>query len=117
MMINKRLISQVNESKKYVAGNVAFQWVGLVSNITMMASITKLLSDVFENNVTKENVTAALVATVTALIVRFICAIGSSRMGYLSSKSVKLKLREMIYSKLLKIGASYNEQYVRLNDI
>ena len=110
MMINKRLISQVNESKKYVAGNVIFQWVGLASNIAMMASITKLLSDVFENNVTKENVTAALVATVTALIVRFICAIGSSRMGYLSSKSVKLKLREMIYSKLLKIGASYNEK-------
>ena len=110
MMINKRLISQVSESKKYVAGNVIFQWVGLASNIAMMASITKLLSDVFENNVTKENVTAALVATVTALIVRFICAIGSSRMGYLSSKSVKLKLREMIYSKLLKIGASYNEK-------
>lgn len=110
MMINKRLISQVSESKKYVAGNVIFQWVGLASNITMMASITKLLSDVFENNVTKENVTAALVATVTALIVRFICAIGSSRMGYLSSKSVKLKLREMIYSKLLKIGAAYNEK-------
>ena len=110
MMINKRLISQVSESKKYVAGNVIFQWVGLASNIAMMASITKLLSDVFENNVTKENVTTALVATVTALIVRFICAIGSSRMGYLSSKSVKLKLREMIYSKLLKIGASYNEK-------
>lgn len=110
MMINKRLISQVSESKKYVTGNVIFQWVGLVSNITMMASITKLLSDIFENNVTKENVTTALAATVTALIVRFICAIGSSRMGYLSSKSVKLKLREMIYSKLLKIGASYNEK-------
>ncbi|MBQ7294739.1 MAG: ABC transporter ATP-binding protein/permease [Clostridia bacterium] len=110
MMINKRLISQVSESKKYVAGNVIFQWVGLASNITMMASITKLLSDVFENNITKENVTTALAATVTALIVRFICAIGSSRMGYLSSKSVKLKLREMIYSKLLKIGAAYNEK-------
>ncbi len=76
----------------------------------MLSGKERLLSDVFENNVTKENVTAALVATVTALIVRFICAIGSSRMGYLSSKSVKLKLREMIYSKLLKIGASYNEK-------
>ena len=110
MMINKRLISQVNESKKYIAGNVAFQWVGLASNITMMASITKLLSDVFSDNVTKENVTTALVATVSALIIRFICAVGASRMGYLSSKSVKLKLREMIYSKLLKLGASYNEK-------
>ena len=109
-MINKRLISQVSESKKYVAGNVAFQWIGLASNITMMTSITKLLSDVFEDNVTTQNVTTALVATVVALIVRFICAVGASRMGYLSSKYVKLKLREMIYSKLLKIGAAYNEK-------
>ena len=110
MMINKRLISQVSESKKYIAGNVAFQWAGLVSNITMMASITKLLSDVFQDNITKENVTTALIATAVSLVVRFVCAVGSSRMGYLSSKSVKLKLREMIYSKLLKIGASYNEK-------
>lgn len=110
MMINKRLIRTVNESKKYIAANVAFQWAGLVSNITMMASITKLLSDVFEKNVTKENVISALVVIVVALLVRFVCAIGTSRMGYLSSKSVKLKLREMIYCKLLKIGAAYNEK-------
>ncbi|MBQ8503308.1 MAG: ABC transporter ATP-binding protein/permease [Clostridia bacterium] len=110
MMINKRLISTVSESKKYVAGNVAFQWVGLASNITMMASITKLLSDVFENNISTKSVGSALAATVIALVVRFICAIGASRMGYLSSKEVKMKLREMIYSKLLRIGAAYNEK-------
>ena len=110
MMINKRLISQVSESKKFVAGNVAFQWVGLASNITMLASITKLLSDVFQNNITTKNVTVALAVTMATLVVRFICAIGASRMSYLSSKSVKLKLREMIYSKLLKIGAAYNEK-------
>ena len=110
MMINKRLISNVSESKKYVAGNVAFQWVGLVSNITMMGSITKLLSDVFEKNVTSQSVAVTMFITVIAVIVRFICATGSSRMGFLSSKSVKLKLREMIYSKLLKLGSSYNEK-------
>lgn len=110
MMINKRLISQVSESKKYIAGNVAFQWIGLASNITMMASITKLLSDTFLGSITKESLVSTLAVTLTALIVRFICAIGSSRMGYLSSKSVKLKLRRLIYSKLLKIGAAYNEK-------
>ncbi len=110
MMINKRLISNVSESKKYVAGNVAFQWVGLVANITMMGSITKLLSDVFGENVTSQSVAVTMFVTVIAVIVRFICATGSSRMGFLSSKSVKLKLREMIYSKLLKLGSSYNEK-------
>ncbi len=110
MMINKRLISQVKESKKYVLGNVAFQWIGLMSNITMMAAITKLLSDTFSDNATQSSIKAALLTTVTALIVRFICAVSSGRMSYLSSKSVKLKLRRLIYEKLLKIGAAYNEK-------
>lgn len=37
-MINKRLIGTVSESKKYIAGNVLFQWVGLLANITMIFS-------------------------------------------------------------------------------
>lgn len=35
---------------------------------------------------------------------------GRSRMGYLSSKAVKKKLREQIYRKLLRLGSAYREQ-------
>ena len=38
MMINKRLINTVKESKKYIAGNVICQWVSLVANITIQIS-------------------------------------------------------------------------------
>lgn len=37
-MMNKRLIGTVKESKKYIAGNVFFQWVSLCANIVMMAA-------------------------------------------------------------------------------
>ena len=43
MMINKRLINTVRESKKYIAGNVVCQWISLVANITMMGSIAGML--------------------------------------------------------------------------
>ena len=43
MMINKRLIGTVSESKRYIAGNVAAQWCSLGANIAMMAAITRLL--------------------------------------------------------------------------
>ena len=33
MMMNKRLIAMVGESKKYIAGNVIFQWLGMLANI------------------------------------------------------------------------------------
>ena len=39
MMINKRLIATVAESQKYIAGNVASQWVSLCSNVVSMGSI------------------------------------------------------------------------------
>lgn len=39
MMINKRLIATVAESQKYIAGNVASQWVSLSSNVVIMGSI------------------------------------------------------------------------------
>lgn len=89
MMINKRLIGTVSESKKYIAGNVILQWCSLVANITMMAGITCLLDGLFEGTAgEKEFVTIAIIAA-AAVIVRFICTIMASRMGYLSSKTVK----------------------------
>ena len=42
-MMNKRLIDFVPESRKYIAGNVALQWVSLLANIGMMTAITQLL--------------------------------------------------------------------------
>ena len=47
MMINKRLIGTVSQSKKYIAGNVALQWCSLCANIAMMGSITFLLGRLF----------------------------------------------------------------------
>lgn len=44
MMINKRLIGTVSESKKYIAGNVAAQWCSLAANIVMMYGITALFA-------------------------------------------------------------------------
>ena len=110
MMINKRLIGTVRESKKYIIGNVAAQWCSLAANIAMMTAVTGLLASLFHKTADKDSgfLTAAIAAA--AVMIRFICTILSSRMGYLSSKSVKKTLREAIYGKLLRLGASYKEQ-------
>lgn len=55
MMIDKRLIRTVRESKKYIAWNVIYQWISLVANITMMVSIADLLSRLFANTADREN--------------------------------------------------------------
>jgi ABC-type transport system involved in cytochrome bd biosynthesis fused ATPase/permease subunit len=110
MMINKRLIGTVSESKKYIVGNVAAQWCSLAANIAMMTAVTSLLASLYDKTADKSSVLTTVSVAASALIIRFICTVFSSRMGYLSSKSVKKTLREKIYGKLLLLGASYNEQ-------
>lgn len=110
MMINKRLIGTVRESKKYIAGNVVFQCISLAANITMMASIANLLAELFEKSADSKDILLSLITAVIAVTVRYISTVISSRMSYLSSKAVKKTLREMIYKKLLRLGASYSEK-------
>lgn len=109
-MMDKRLIGTVKESKKYIAGNVITQWISLIANIAMMTAITVLLSAVFTDSLSSNLILITAVTAGLAVIIRAVCSIVSSRMSYLSSKAVKRVLREKIYSKLLRLGASYNEQ-------
>ncbi|MCX4317117.1 MAG: ABC transporter ATP-binding protein/permease [Lachnospiraceae bacterium] len=110
MMMDKRLIGTVRESKKYIAGNVALQWCSLAANIAMMTAVTDLLASLFTKRVEKADMIITVFVVVLAVAIRFICTIFSSYMGYLSSKAVKKILREKIYKKLLRLGSSYQEQ-------
>ena len=110
MMINKRLIGTVKESKKYIAGNVTSQWISLAANISIMGAIAKMLQNLYERTAGERQLVLTAVVAAVAIAVRFLCAIVSSRMSYLSSKEVKKTLRQMIYRKLLRLGSSYHEQ-------
>ena len=110
MMINKRLIGTVKESKRYVAGNVALQWCSLMANIAMMTGIAYLLQGLFHGTAGMREVLVTVGMAAAAVVIRYACAIGASRMSFLSSKAVKRTLRESIYAKLLRLGAAYREQ-------
>lgn len=110
MMINKRLIGTVPDSKKYIAANVFCQWLALLANIVLMAAVARLLAGLWQNTVEPRSLAALGAVGAAALAVRFVCTALASRMSYLSSKAVKKTLREKIYRKLLRLGSSYKEQ-------
>ena len=66
MMINKRLIGTVKESKKYVALNVAIQWCSLAANVVMMAAISVLLASMAEKNVTRTGIYTTIIIAAAA---------------------------------------------------
>ena len=107
-MINKRLISMVEGVKKYITGNIVFQWISLLANVGMVLSIGWLLQEAFTaGTIRRLPFTAAILAA--TLLIRYICARLAAGMSYHSSKHVKSVLRERIYKKLLALGMSYNQ--------
>ena len=110
MMINKRLIGAVPESKRYIGANVALQWCALLANMVLMAAIAAFLGALYAGDLEKTRILWTAAIAVLAVAVRYFCTVGAARMGYLSSKTVKKRLRERIYEKLLHLGVSYREQ-------
>ena len=109
MMIDKRLIGTVPESRKYIAANVALQWCGLVANVAMMISVASLLASLLTAPAATARLLTTAAVAAAAVLIRWLCTTGAARMSDLSSRAVKKTLRTQIYEKLLRLGASYSE--------
>lgn len=118
MMINKRLISTVENSKKYIIYNVMFQWISLIANVVLMGGIVTLIGVLYQGKLETGNrmVAFSMIAIICAVLIRFTCTILANRMSFLSSKAVKKVLREKIFDKLLKLGTSYEEE-VKMSEV
>ena len=116
MMINKRLIEEVGESKQYIACNVLAQWCSLVLNIGMMYLLTRFLSALFAGTASPNLWTVTFAGAGIILLGKHWLSMLSQKMSYLSGRTVKLRLREMIYRKLLALGSSYQES-VRTSEV
>ena len=109
-MMDKRLLSFLGSSKKYIIWNVVFQWLSLCMNIVLMMSTANLIQKLYNGTATSSNLIMLAVIVVLALVVRYVCVQGENRMSFLSSKAVKKTFRTKIYEKLLRLGANYNEK-------
>ena len=77
-MIKKQLIQTIPESKKYIAGNVIFQWLALVSNIVLMTIITTFIAGLIDggSGIGKYNfssMAAMVISLIVCVIVRAVC--------------------------------------------
>lgn len=115
-MINKRLVRLLSDGKKYIYGNIFFQWINLIANIVAIFLISDFISDSYYGNVTDAKLVRLIVILAIAVLTRVICNVASSKMSYLSSKKVKQVLRHKIMEKMLTLGSSYNEK-VRTSEV
>ena len=115
-MINKRLVRLLSDGKKYIYGNIFFQWINLIANIVAIFLISDFISDSYYGKVTDTKLIRLIIILAIAVLTRVICNVASSKMSYLSSKKVKQVLRHKIMEKMLTLGSSYNEK-VRTSEV
>ena len=109
-MIKTRLVGLLSHAKKYIVYAILWQWAALLSQVLAVFSIADLLERVVYRAVTVPIIERTILILVLVVVIRFICERMGARSSYLACVDVKRILREKIYEKMLKLGASYSEQ-------
>lgn len=108
-MIKKRLVSLLAHTKKYIVYQVVWQWLSLLCQVFMVYSASMLLEKALRNGMITEILLRYGLLVAVSMLARFFCDRQSSFASFKASVDVKRILREKIYRKLLRLGASYRE--------
>ena len=127
MMINKRLINLCSESKKYIALTIFVNWLAVICNILTVLLIGQFINRMVEgqrlvldnnnlisamsqfNLVGNISLLTTVIAIICLLAIRYTCNILYAKFSNSASAGVRIKLRELIYKKLLKLGGGYSK--------
>lgn len=109
-MIKTRLVGLLSHAKKYIVYTILWQWAALLSQVLAVFTIADLLERVAYRAVTVPVIERTILILVLVVVIRFLCERMGARSSYLACVDVKRILREKIYDKMLKLGASYSEQ-------
>ena len=109
-MIKTRLVGLLSHAKKYIVYTIFWQWISLLAQVLAVFSIANLLEHVVADDVTISVTEQTILILALVVIVRFMCERLTARSSYLACVDVKRILREKIYEKMLRLGASYSEQ-------
>ena len=108
-MFQKKLSALSPESVKYQAAHVFLQWISLLATIAFTAIFTGILGKAQERSLSFRDTGTALAAVAAIILIKFLSAIFQEHFSFKASETVKATLRNRIFSKLRRLGASYKE--------
>ena len=107
-MVNKRLLSLCDDSKKWIAMTVLMNWISIICNIGIIVYIGNVV-DKLVNNDFNINILTSAIFIIAMLGIRFTCNFLSTKFSSNSSTEVRKGLRAKIYRKLLDLGVNYKD--------
>lgn len=107
-MVNKRLLSLCDESKKWIGMTVLMNWISIICNIAIVVYIGNVIDKLYNNDF-NINILGSTVFILAMLGIRFVCNFLSTKFSSKSSTEVRKGLRAKIYQKLLDLGVNYKD--------
>lgn len=108
-MIKIRLVRLLSHAKKYIIQTVLWQWAALFAQIGAVFAIGIMMDAILDHSIGQKLIFKTVVILVLAVGTRFLCDKMASHASFAASVDVKRILREKIYEKLLRLGASYRD--------
>lgn len=107
-MVNKRLLSLCEDSKKWVGMTVLMNWISIICNIAIVVYIGNVIDKLYNNDF-NINMLGSAIFIIAMLGIRFVCNFLSTKFSSKSSTEVRKGLRSKIYQKLLDLGVNYKD--------
>ena len=108
-MIKKRLIGLLAHGKKYIVFQVLWQWFALLCQVLITYAVAMTLDGAVFGTLTEKRLAIYACLGAGGMALRFFCDRQAAQASFAASMDVKRILREQIYRKLLRLGASYRE--------
>ncbi|MDO5520316.1 MAG: ABC transporter ATP-binding protein/permease [bacterium] len=109
-MINKRLMSLLEDSKQYVVKMVIWNWIALLCNVVFIFSFAYLVEAMLGNGISTTQIGVVAAIDICMIVIRAICHKQSSKASFHAAADVKKVLREKLFNKLLRLGSSYEDK-------
>lgn len=109
--MDKRLLSFARGLRRWLALNVAAQWVAMLANVAAISSLGWALACLQVGQMAVRDLALVGGAFAGALAVRFACSCVAARASHRVCAGVKVKMRDAVYGKLLELGPSYTQDF------
>lgn len=110
MMIDKRLIHTVTDSKKWIAITVWWNWLALIGGIISAAAFALCLQWAWQQKLDLKSAVLFFIVFLLALLLRVIAGKRAVAASYQASVKVKHQLRTLIYQKLVSMPLNQVQQ-------
>ena len=111
MMINKRLLAMVPESKPWMVRKVAVNWLSLAAGIVLWFTVAWILDRLQQGRPVGTETAAAFLVCAACIAVRFALTHAATVRTHKAASCVKGKLRTALYGKLRRLGGNYTDAF------